>query len=301
MVTPKSTVKYSIIIIVKNDRGIDETIQDLKAHVPMETTEIVVIDASGDALKDIQEKYPEVQWNHFVSKTGKKISIPEQRNAGMAAAHGQIIIFVDANCTVEKDWFTELMKPLETENEKIVSGAIWSKQEDNIHNTQNTRNQDMLYLNEAPTMNLAMYREVYDSVGAFNETFDYGSDVDFVTRARDKGYKIRNTPKAILYHDWGDFSDEIKRAFRYGQARINIYEKHNAKIGDLIKSDFITLIYPIFILFLPISIIWPWYWLFLLIPLIKNRNNKPFQTTALNLVFGWGILTKLYEKGRTKR
>jgi glycosyltransferase involved in cell wall biosynthesis len=104
MVTPKSTVRYSIIIIVKNDRGIDETIQDLKAHVPMETTEIVVIDASGDALKDIQEKYPEVQWNHFVSKTGKKISIPEQRNAGMAAAHGQIIIFVDANGFVDFAW-----------------------------------------------------------------------------------------------------------------------------------------------------------------------------------------------------
>lgn len=287
-------MKTSIVIIVKNDRGIEETLHNLEAHVPADV-EIVVIDASGDALKDIEAKFPKVIWKHFVSQSKKKISIPEQRNVGVATATGDIIIFVDANCTVETNWFVELMKPLSLEGEKIASGAIWSK-EKNIHDTQNTRNENEKYLNEAPTMNLALYKDVLVKVGPFDETFDYGSDVDFVTRARSMGYKVRNTPKAILYHDWGTFNDEVKRSFRYGQARVNLYAKHPEKIPDLIRSDFISLIYPVFILLSPLALVWPWYLLFLLVPLIKNRQHKPVQTTTLNLIFGWGILTKLLEK-----
>ena len=290
-----ANTKISIVIIVKNDRGIEITLKNLQENVP-QTVEIVVIDASGDALKDIQAKFPTVVWKYFISQSGKKISIPEQRNVGVATATGEVVIFVDANCTVEKNWLEELMKPLFTENEKMVSGAIWSKDEKNIHNTQNLRNENIMYLNEAPTMNLALYKEVLTKVGPFDETFDYGSDVDFVTRARGMGYKVRNTPKAILYHDWGDYMDEMRRAYRYGQARVNIYMNHPDKIGDLVKSDYISLIYPVFILLLPLALVWPWYLLLLLIPIIKNWQFKPFQTTFLNLVFGWGILTKLLDK-----
>lgn len=290
--------KYSIIIIVKNDPKIEDTLKDLQKKISSDQCEIIVVDASGETLVPIQKKFPEVKWIHF--KPSKRISIPEQRNVGVKQSVGDIIIFVDASCTVNADWFKELMKPLETEKEKIVSGSIWATDQNNIHNTQNTRNQNQKYLNEAPTMNLAFYREVYTKTGPFDETFNYGSDVDFVTRAIKLGYKVRYVPEAKLYHDWGTFKEEIKRSYRYGQARVNIYAKHRDKLKDLLGPDLITLIYPTFILFLPVALIWPYYLLFLGVPLLKNRAHRPLETTSLNMVYGFGILVKFLQK-LTKR
>ena len=54
------------------------------------------------------------------------------------------------------------------------------------------------YLRESPTLNFAFRREVFDAVGDFDESFTYGSDIDFCWRLNDIGYRIRRVPDAVV-------------------------------------------------------------------------------------------------------
>lgn len=289
-------VIYSILIIVKNDKGIVATLSKLREIINKDTTEIIVVDGSAESLNDIREEYKEVRWISFESKANKKITIPEQRNIAIQHATGSIIIFLDASCVPAKNWFTELTSLISSGEEKIVAGSVLSTDINGHHNLRNELLKDLKYLQEAPTINLAMNKSVIDKVGSFDESFDYGSDVDFTMRAIKARYKIRYNAKAIITHDWGSLTDDFKRAFRYGKARVNIYNKHRDKLINLFSNDYITLIYPVFLLLLPLTIIWPFYPLLLLIPMLKNYKSHPVYTTAYNTVYGAGILVRLKEK-----
>ena len=59
------------------------------------------------------------------------------------------------------------------------------------------------YLTECSTINLAFTREAFNAIGGFDETFAYGSDVDYSWRLTDASYRIRSVPDAIVRHDWG--------------------------------------------------------------------------------------------------
>ena len=59
------------------------------------------------------------------------------------------------------------------------------------------------YLRECPTGNIAFHREAFDAIGGFDESFAFGSDIDFSWRLVDAGYRIRTVPDAVVRHDWG--------------------------------------------------------------------------------------------------
>ena len=58
----------SIIIIVKSDRGIENTLKKLVKIPKPEKTEIFVVDASEGNLYDIKKEFPSVRWIYFHNK-----------------------------------------------------------------------------------------------------------------------------------------------------------------------------------------------------------------------------------------
>lgn len=284
----------SIIIIVKSDRGIENTLNKLVKIRKPEKTEILVIDSSEGKLDDIKKKYSSVRWVYFINKTNKKITIPEQRNLGIKKSKGDIIVFIDANCIPSDNWLVELTKPIRDEGEDIVAGSIRSINKESIWNVQEERFGSKNYLEDAPTMNLAFKKYLVDIVGYFDENFNYSSDQDFCWRLTNKHYKIRRNRDAVLCHDWGDLKQEIKRAFRYGEARVTIYKKYPSKIKYLLGYDMITLLYPLFIVFLPLTYFYHFYLLLIFIPIIKNINRQPLKVTMINFIHGFGVLKELF-------
>lgn len=286
----------SIIIIVKYDRGINLTLKRLKTIEHPTKFEIIVVDASNGRLDDIKIKHPEAKWIYYQSESIKKITIPEQRNMGVKNARGDKIIFLDSNCEPQKNWLVELQK--ESLNEKIVAGSIEPKNKNSFNNLKpNYINYG--YLNECPTANVLIDKSVFTTVGLFDENFSCGEDIDFMWRATRLGFKIKHNPNALVSHDWGSFYDEIKRSFRYGIAKVQLFKKHRYKIKQLFTNEAANLIYPIYILFFPVTIIFPYYPFFLLLPIIKNRHNSPFKSTSLNIIHGLGIIRGLAIQGKT--
>ncbi len=282
-------MKISIVIINKNDRGISDTLTTLSAIKTSFSYEIVVVDGSGGKLDDIKKTFPTVKWIQYNNLKKNKITIPEQRNVGVLAASGDIIVFTDASCVPHKGWLEHLVEPIINENESIVAGATLSRGKPTLHDQSQEVNKNNQYIDECPTINLAFTRKLYDRVGGFDERFDYGSDIDFSWRVIDAGYRVRYQPKAIVSHDWGSIKHELKRSYYYGRARARLYLKHK-RVRYLVRHETVRIIYLIFILGLPITFWWYWYPALILIPLTKNYNKKPLHTVIDHLVYAVAVL-----------
>ena len=131
------------------------------------------------------------RWIDFQRPANVTISIPHQRNRGLAEATGEIIVFTDATCIPQPCWLQRLVTPITEGRERVTNGPAWLGE----HNFAVERGKPQPdYLKQAATINLALQREVFDTVGVFDERFAYGSDTDFTWRVVDAGIKIRWVP-----------------------------------------------------------------------------------------------------------
>ena len=162
-----------------------------------------------------------------------------------------------------------------------------------LHDRLATEKVQSPYLSECSTINTAFRREVYDKVGGFDERFSYGSDVDFSWRAADAGYRIRSAPNAAVRHDWGTSRRQARRAYLYGKARARLYRKHPQRLRRALREDPIFVIYPLFLVGLPITLVFPFYpALLLAIPAWRNRKDGPVRVVIDHLIFGTGVLVE---------
>jgi GT2 family glycosyltransferase len=289
----------SIVIISKDEASLDDTLTDVADQVQAlgESAEIVVVDASDGRLDHIRLRHQaEVRWVQFDQPPGVTVSIPHQRNVGVRAAEGEIIVFTDAGCRPDPEWLPQLVKPL-LQDEHIATGMTLSPPGSTGQSMADRLMMERIlttrYNKEGiSTINLAFRREVFDAVGGFDEGFAYGSDIDFTWRVTDVGYRIRNVPEAIARHDAGTLRRQLRRSYVYGKARMRLYRKHPARLRYVLRDDLPVIAYPVFLLGLPLTLIFPFYPALLLIPAWRNRSDGPVEVLK-NLIFGAGVLAGL--------
>lgn len=286
----------SIVVISKDEVSLDDTLTDAINQTKdlKEPSEIVVVDASDGRLDHIRLHHQtEVQWVQFAQPPGVCISIPHQRNAGVQAAHGEIVVFTDAGCRPEPGWLARLVAPLLQGEHVTVGLALATPGSTELYDRGARLALESRYVTECSTINLAFRREAFDAVGGFDERFTYGSDVDFTWRLTDAGYRIRGVPDAVVRHDWGGWRRQLRRSYVYGKARARLYRKHHARLRRVLRDDPVVVIYPVFLLGLPLTILFPLYPALLLIPAWRNRSNGAVRVLVDHLTYGIGILAEL--------
>jgi glycosyltransferase involved in cell wall biosynthesis len=290
----------SIVIISKDEEGLDGTLASVsqQATALVEECEIVVVDASGGRLDHIWRRHKEqVRWLPFQQPAGVAVSIPHQRNAGVRSALGEVIVFTDAGCLPEDGWLARLTAPL-YDGEDVAAGlTLGTSARPGLHNSEPPV-PDSRYLEACGTGNLAFRRSAFDAVGGFDERFEYGSDTDFTWRLVDAGYRIRYLPDAVIRNDYGTWRRQLGRAYAYGKVNTRLYAKHPARLKHAIGGDPAIVAYPVFLLGLPLTLIFPFYPALLLIPAWRNRSQGPVRITVKNLVRGAGILAGLADGWR---
>jgi glycosyltransferase involved in cell wall biosynthesis len=286
----------SIVIISKDEPSLDGTLTAVttQAQSLAEPSEIVVVDASDGRLEHVRLRHQErVRWLQFSRPRGVRISIPHQRNAGVRAAHGDVIVFTDAGCDPAPEWLTRIVTPVLKEENVAAGLTLATPGSTKLYDRWARRNMESRYLTACATINLAFRREVFDAIGGFDEGFEYGSDVDFSWRLTDAGYRIRAVPDAIIRHDWGTSRRQLRRSYFYGKARVRLYQKHRARLRSVLRNDPTAVVYPVFLLGLPLTLIFPLYPALLLIPAWRNRSDGPIQVVVDHLAYGFGILVQL--------
>jgi GT2 family glycosyltransferase len=282
----------SIIVVNKDDPQIADTLERLSQINQTSKPEIVVVDASAGKFEAIKRSYPEVIWVDYQHERRKPRSIAEQRNLGVRLAHGDVVVFLDASCVPTSTWLDELLAPILGEGERITVGGVEARDGTSAHDAAEPHGGGGMYLTECATMNVAFHRDVFQHVGEFDENLGFAEDVDFAWRAIDSGFAIRNVPTAVVAHNWGSASQELRRALRYGIGRVRLYRKHRSRRRNLLGFDFFIVAYALYVVLLPISLIFPQYLLLLAIPVVRNRRTKPLLTTAYHLVYGAGVVAE---------
>ena len=285
----------SVVIISKDEAGLDATLTEVTAQAQAcRPAEVMVVDASGSRLDRIRHRYADrVRWIPFEPPAGVRVSIPHQRNAGVRAAQGDVIVFTDAGCQPEPGWLDRLVAPLRQDEHVAAGLTLATPGSSGLYDESAQAARGTRYLAECPTINLAFRRAAFDAVGGFDESFAYGSDVDFSWRLVDRGYRIRNVPDAVIRHDWGGWRRQLRRSYVYGQARARLYRKHPSRLRRVLRTEPMVVAYPAFLLGLPLTLVFPLYPALLLIPAWRNRSNGAVRVLADHLTYGAGILSEL--------
>jgi GT2 family glycosyltransferase len=201
-------------------------------------------------------------------------------------------VFTDAGCRPQPGWLDRLVAPL-LAGESATAGVSVGAEGQVLYELPPDQADQAAYLREAPTLNFAFQREAFDAVGGFDESFAYGSDVDFTWRLNDMGFRIRRVPDAIIQHDYGTPQRQRRRSYTYGKARCRLYLKHRARRRYVLRDDPIAVVYPLFLLGLPLTLVFPPYVLLLLIPAWRNRSLGMTRVVVDHLWFGAGVLAEL--------
>jgi glycosyltransferase involved in cell wall biosynthesis len=289
----------SIVIISKDEGALDETITEVsvQAQALEEASEIIVVDASEGRLDHIRQHHePVVRWIQFRQPKGIRISIPHQRNLGVRTAKGEIIVFTDAGCRPEPEWLRRLISPLFGQEDVTAGLTLGVPGSAGLYDHGQERALASEYLKESPTINLAFRRAAFDTVGGFDEGFTYGSDIDFTWRLIDAGYRIRSVPDAVVRHDWGGWRRQLRRSYAYGKARMRLYLKHRARRKHVLRDDPVVIVYPAFLLGLPLTLVFPLYPALLLIPAWRNRAAGSVRVLTDHLSYGAGALVALLSR-----
>jgi glycosyltransferase involved in cell wall biosynthesis len=199
--------KITVLIPAYNaEKVLGECLESLtRQTLPPE--EILVIDNnSGDGTKDLivqfQKKLPTLRYV-FEPRRGRA----NARNAGIAAATGEIIAMTDADCVLPPTWLASLTAPLTQDGENATIGFetdgaplpnYWT------HNTQAADAEFFFsrahgkYIEHIDTKNLAIRAELAKK-NFFNGSLTACEDWELFLRLKDK-IKIRFLPEVTVAH-----------------------------------------------------------------------------------------------------
>ena len=296
-------VGVSVVVVSKNERSLAVTLDALARQVVAFQrdsalgVEVLVVDASAGRLRDIEVAHRWVRWIDFTPPEGVRVSIAHQRNVGVKAARGDVIVFTDCGCVPAEGWLGGLVAPIRAGRERLVCGETGAIGRVDPHRWGRAKRAGADHVLECPTINLGFERSVFDELGGFDERFAYGSDIDFSWRAVHRGIRISYADDAVVLHDWGTWQRQLRRAYLSGVARARLYDKHvvGSSVGSvhkrrLAEHDLVPLVYPVYLLGLPLSLWHPSYLLLLLVPLARARHHDPVPTLVDHLVQGVGVL-----------
>ncbi len=186
--------RVSVILLTKNSAStVQKSIESIFQQT-RQPDEVVVVDGdSGDDTLEIVKKYPV----KLVTEPG--LGFGYARNLGVKNASGDILFFLDSDCYAELNWIENALRHFDGNPEIVgVTGQT------HLWNTDSPVARFLAYVGGrvnmpsekrfvkiAPTMNLALRREIIDEVGGFDETLIRCEDTDLT-------YKISESHK-ILY------------------------------------------------------------------------------------------------------
>ena len=211
----------------------------LATDYPPDRREILVVDnGSTDETAALIKPRP-VRYLHE-----PKRGVSNARNRGIADSTGEILAFVDADCLVEPQWLTELVRPFEDPEVGSVGGDLQHVPSTTPAERQAARllgNWQRFAFNSNPaypiTANAAYRREVIERIGPFDPHMTRAQDVELGLRFQERsGRRLAYAENATARHrnrstQLGFFRQQLGWAYGAGL----VARKYEALGGEPIK------------------------------------------------------------------
>ena len=279
----------SVLIPVKDDPRLDDLLTELRSQCSAlaEETEVVVVDASSGRLAWIRARHPAVRWLDSAPPAPGAQPIPHQRNEALAAARGDVFVFVDSDCTPSPGWLEAMVRPVREEGEVMVAGSVRFTGYATVRQPR-----DRGYVAKAGTQSFALTREVFNCVGRYDERLPGAHDYDFCLRAVAAGFRILFAPDAVVEHPTDPLRKSLDHAFRYGRDAVRLYARHPRAIGSLADSHVLyTSFYALYVAGLPLLIKRPALGFAIVAPYLAGRPRS-VRRQLLNLAHGAGSVVE---------
>jgi cellulose synthase/poly-beta-1,6-N-acetylglucosamine synthase-like glycosyltransferase len=223
----------SIIVPVYNgERNIGNCIESLLAlNYPSSKMEIIIVDNnSKDATYKTIQKYP------VIPLIEDKIqSSYASRNAGLKIAKGEIIAFTDSDCIADKEWILKALECFQDNSVGCVAGRIEGYSPSNYIEEYLVRTRALCqgstrFLPYAQTANALYRKDVFDSIGLFEEKWISGGDADLTWRMLlHSGYKIVSCSDSVIYHvHRSTLKGFFKQRMTWGYGEVLLHKKYKA-------------------------------------------------------------------------
>ena len=158
---------------------------------------IVTDDSRTDACHNLVSKeFAEASWGE-----GKKSGPAGNRNAGVARAKGEWIVFIDDDCIAQPGYLSAYGKAIkENPSVGVLEGRIFPDRERETWAEGCPANEKGgLFW----TSNLCVKKSIFEDIGGMDEQFEVAyEDVDFARRLRDEGIPSLFVYEAAACHPW---------------------------------------------------------------------------------------------------
>lgn len=155
-----------------------------------------------------------------------KSGIPAERNAAIAPSSGDLILTCDADDNIAANWLVMMEKTPELHDVAagsvcLTGGSLPDQCISGLHFYPYG------FLPYGITANLGFSRQVFQTIGGFDETMRYRDDVDFSWSAQQAGYSIGQC-EAVVYKERRTNSlKRLQQHYQFGASDVRLYVKHS--------------------------------------------------------------------------
>ncbi|MGM0365703.1 MAG: glycosyltransferase [Actinomycetota bacterium] len=217
---------------------------------PGEKIEVIVVDngSTDGSVEFLNTEFSGVK----VIRNSWNLGFAAANNQAAEAAGGKYIAFLNNDTRVDKNWLTELVRPLMGESEIAASGSkVLSSdgkqidfagaminfegkgfQIDYGQPVEKDSHNNPLYLPFANGGAMLVRADVFNRSGGFDQDFfAYYEDVDFGWRLWVLGYKVVFCPRSIVYHTHhgtsASFSEDKLRFLKERNSLFSVFKNYD--------------------------------------------------------------------------
>lgn len=217
---------------------------------------IVVDDGSTDTCVDIYGKFP-----CKVIRTIQRSGPGKARNIGVSNSSGSILLFIDSDCIVEKDWMKKMVESFSNRSIAAVGGGYSF-----IAGTGKARIEKFAFLElkfrrktmprfveSLPSCNLACKKDAFLDIGGFPAYLRYpaSEDLEFSYSLSRKYKLLWNEDNGVGHYFRSTVRGYLKQQFNFARPLVSLYLRKPSLIAAKThhkKNGYISISFVVFFL-----------------------------------------------------
>lgn len=236
------SMKISAVVPVYNSEKFIADCLNSLLNQKMKFDEIIVVDdASTDKTVQVAKQFP-VKVIELKENRGRSCA----RNVGLSKIKSNFVLFAEADAIYSKNFLQLCLKHF---NDPKIGGVIgkqevWNKN-DSIWTKCKAAERESNFINYKPFSAWVYRTKLVKKVNGFDETLDFGEDVDLAKRIQALGYSLKYEPAAIWKHfEPTNFLRTLKRQWVFGLGVVPFYRKNDFPFRNILLDSlfFLTIL-----------------------------------------------------------